>query len=215
VDTAPIPQNLTRILLIEEHQLIRLGIKNIFGQHTEFKIIAETDSGAEGFRLLRELRPDVTLMDLRTTDVCGVDFLRLARQAALDAKIVFLVSDVRDMEISRGLRAGPVGFVPKDAPAEELLRAVRTVLSGKNYVPGKINAVLAENLGQEDLTPSEQKVLEMIVEHGSNKEIAATLRVSENTVRTHLKNIFEKLGVTDRTSAVIAGLRRGIMRIDY
>lgn len=208
------PQNVARILLIEEHSLVRLGIKGVFASHPEFAIVAETGSGEAGFRLLRELRPDLTLMDLRTGDLCGLDFIRLVRRAALAARIVFLVSDVRDMEISRGLRSGPVGFVLKDAPADELLRAVRAVLSGKNYVPAKINEVLAENLGQEDLTPGEQRVLEMVVEHGSNKEIAATLNVSENTIRTHLKNIFDKLGVTDRTSAVIAGLRRGIIRVD-
>lgn len=204
-----------RILLIEENRLTRVGIVGVLDKYPDFSVVAQTADGNDGLRLLTELKPDVTLMNLRNRFLCGLDFLQAAQENRLSTKIVFLVSDARDMEISRSLKFGAFGFILNDSSEEHLLQAIRSVNAGKNYLPSKVSEVLSDNRGREDLTPSEQRILQMLVEGTSNRKIAAQLDVTENTIRTHVKNIFEKLAVTDRTAAVTTGIRRGLVRVDF
>jgi DNA-binding NarL/FixJ family response regulator len=130
------------------------------------------------------------------------------------AKIIVIASHAGDAEISRSLQNGAFGYVLKDVSETDLLKAIRTVAAGRKFVPPNVAAILTENFGQESLTPSEQNILEMIVAGKSNKEIAYLLGVTENTVKTHIKNIFEKLGVSDRTTAATLAIRRGLVRVD-
>ncbi|MDQ4122161.1 MAG: response regulator transcription factor [Acidobacteriota bacterium] len=203
-----------KILLVESHPLTRIGIKTVVSEQPDMKIISEATTGEEGVSQFRKFQPDITLFGLRTPDLCGVDAVKFIRGEFPKANIIILADRAGDSEIRRTLENGACGFVLKDAAAEELLKAIRAVYRGKRFVSPEIAEVLTENLGAEDLTPAERRVVEMIVRGASNKEISTALSITENTVKTHLKNIFEKLNVEDRTQAAISAIKRGIVRVD-
>lgn len=207
-------QNSIRVLLVENQTLVRIGIKTILETENNIEIIAETETGAEGLQKFKELKPDVTLLSLRTPDSCAIDMLKDYFAEDERAKIIVLADHAGDAEISKALKRGALGYICKDVSPSELTKAVRTVGAGRKYIPSDIAAVLSENIGQEELTNSEQKILQKIVGGMSNKEIAFALDISENTVKTHVKNIFDKIGVSDRTSAATTAIRRGLVRVD-
>jgi two-component system, NarL family, response regulator len=203
-----------RVLLIEDQTLTRIGIKTVLAQSDAVEIVAEAANGAEGLQIFRQQSPDVTLLSLRLPDSCAVDTLKDYFFAAPKAKIIILAAHAGDAEIKNSLQRGASGYVLKDVSADELIKAIQTVYGGKKYIPSNIAGILSENLGMEELTPSERKILELIVEGQPNKEIAANLNVTENTVKTHVKNILSKLGVDDRTAAATSAIKRGIVRVD-
>ena len=207
-------QNSIRVLLIENQILTRVGIKTVLETESDIRIVGEAASGAKGFELYRELKPDVTILSLRLPDSCAIDSLEDYFAENQRAKIIVLAETAGDAGISKSLKRGALGYVCKDVSAAELIKAVRTVGAGKKYIPSDIAEILSENFGREELTPSEQKILSEIVAGKSNKEIAFGLNVSENTVKTHVKNIFDKIGVSDRTSAATLAIKRGLVRID-
>ena len=207
-------QNSIRVLLIENQTLVRIGIKAILETENNMEIIAETDTGAEGLQKFRELKPDVTILSLRTPDSCAIDTLKDYFAEDERSKIIVLADHAGDAEISKALKRGALGYICKDVSPDELIKAIRVVSAGRKYIPSGIAAVLSENIGQEELTNSEQKILQKIVGGMSNKEIAFALDISENTVKTHVKNIFDKIGVSDRTSAATMAIRRGLVRVD-
>lgn len=207
-------QSLTRILLVENQTLVRIGVKTILEAADNTEIIAEAETGAEGLRKFRDLKPDVTILSLRMPDSCAIDTLEDYFAANKRAKIIVLADHAGDAEISKALKKGALGYICKDISPDELIKAVRVVGAGRKYIPSEIAAVLSENIGQEELTNSEQRILQMIVSGMSNKEIAFALDISENTVKTHIKNIFDKIGVSDRTSAATLAIRRGLVRVD-
>lgn len=207
-------QNPIRILLIENQTLTRIGIKTILAAQNDFEIVGEADSGATGFEFFKSSNPDVTILSLRLPDSCAIDVLSDYFAANERAKIIVLAEHAGDAEISKSLKKGALGYVCKDVSESELIKAIRTVAAGKKYIPADIAEILSENFGQEELTESEQKILQAIVKGKSNKEIAFESGVSENTVKTHVKNIFDKLDVSDRTSAATLAIRRGLVRID-
>lgn len=203
-----------RLLIIENQALTRIGIGTVLGSESDIEIAGEADNAADGFRLFRELSPDVTLLGLRLPDSCAIDDLDNYFIENKKAKIIVLAEHAGDAEISRALKKGALGYICKDVEPEDLLKAIRTVGAGKRYIPADIAQILTENLGQEELTPTEANVLRMIVGGMSNKEIAFALDVSENTTKTHVKNIFDKIGVSDRTSAATLAIKRGLVRVD-
>ena len=202
-----------RILIIENQTLVRIGIKTILSAADDFEIVGETDSGAAGFTLFDKLKPDVTILSLRLPDSCTVDTLGDYLTAAKRAKILVLADTAGDAEISKALKKGALGYICKDISPEELIKAIRTVASGKKYIPRDIAEILSEHIGNEELTPTETRILQQIVGGKANKEIAYDSNISENTVKTHVKNVFEKLGVSDRTSAATQAIKRGLVRI--
>ena len=206
--------DIIRLLLVEHQTLIRVGIRTTVVGQSDLTIVGEAETGAEGFRMFRELKPDVTILSLRLPDSCAIDVLEDYFKANPKAKILILAEHAGDSEISRSLRKGAAGYVCRDVSESELLKAIRAVGAGRKYLPAEIAAILSENFGREELTPRERKILPMIVAGKSNKEIAFDLNVSENTVKTHVKNVFEKLGVSDRTSAATLAIKRGLVRID-
>lgn len=203
-----------RLLIVENQMLVRVGIKTVLSGQSDLQFVGEAATGAEGFRLFRELKPDATIISLRLPDACAIDVLDDYFDENRRAKILILAEHAGDAEISRALKKGANGYVCKDVSESELIKAVRFVGAGKKYVPADIAEILSENFGREELTPSERKILQALVGGKSNKEIAFDLNVSENTVKTHVKNVFEKLGVSDRTSAATLAIRRGLVRID-
>ena len=205
--------NPVRVLIIENQTLVKIGIRTVLQGNADFEIAGEADSGAEGFQKFRDLKPDVTILSLRLPDSCAIDTLGDYFAAEKHARILVLADTAGDAEISKALKRGALGYICKDISPEELVKALRTVAAGKKYIPSDIAEILSENIGSEELTPTETRVLQQIVAGKANKEIAYDLNISENTVKTHVKNVFEKLQVSDRTSAATLAIRRGLVRI--
>lgn len=203
-----------KLLLIENQPLTRLGVRAVIGAEADIELIGETDAAADGFRLFRELSPDVTILGLRFPDHCTIDDLENYFADRPKAKIIVLAEHAGDGEISRALKKGAAGYICKDVSPGELLTAIRTVAAGRKYIPDGIAQILSEHIGQEELTDAEATVLRMIVGGMSNKEIAFALDNSENTIKTHVQNIFGKIGVSDRTSAATTAIKRGLVRVD-
>lgn len=208
-------QKSIRVLLIENQTLTRVGIKTILETSDDFEIAGEAASGAEGFALFKELNPDITILSLRLPDSCAIDSLADYFAANERARIIVLADSAGDAEISKALKRGASSYICKDVSENELIKAIRAVHAGKKYVQPEVAAILSENLFQEELTPTETRILSGIVAGKANKEIAFDLNVSENTVKTHVKNVFDKLGVSDRTSAATLAIRRGLVRVDF
>jgi DNA-binding NarL/FixJ family response regulator len=202
-----------RILIIENQTLVKIGIRTVLGANSDFEIVGEADSGAEGFRKFRELRPDVTILSLRLPDSCAIDTLSDYFGAENRARVLVLADTAGDAEISKALKKGALGYICKDISPDELVKAIRAVGAGKKYIPSDIAEILSENIGSEELTAAETRILQQIAAGKSNKEIAYEMNISENTVKTHVKNVFEKLGVSDRTSAATLAIKRGLVRI--
>lgn len=208
--------NKIRVLLIEDQILTCIGIKTILTTSSnDFEIVGTAGNSAQGLDLFRTTLPDVTLLSLRLPDSCAIDTLKDFFEVLPKAKIIILAAHAGDAEISRALKLGASGYILKDASADELIKAIRTVNAGKKFIPANVASVLSENLGSEALTVREQKILEKIVAGFSNKEIAINLGITENTVKTHVKNILAKLQVSDRTVAATSAIKRGIVRVDF
>jgi DNA-binding NarL/FixJ family response regulator len=203
-----------RILLVEDHLIARIGISSIINMQSDMVVAAEAKNGEQGVAAYRQHLPDVTLMDLRMGEINGSEALQIIRSEFPAAKIIILSSHSGDAEITRALKLGASGYVLKDVLEDELINAIRVVHQGKKFIPTNVAQILSEYLGEENLTPSEQKILEMIVEGLNNKLIADKLFISENTVKSHLKNIFGKLGVNDRAQAVSIAFKRGLVTFE-
>lgn len=203
-----------RLLLIENQPLTRLGVRTVIDGEKDIELAGEADNASDGFELFRKIQPNVTILGLRLPDSCAIDDLDNYFIQDPKAKIIVLAEHAGDAEITKALRKGAAGYICKDVSPGELVTAIRSVAAGRKYIPADIARILSENVGQEDLTPAESNVLRMIVGGMSNKEIAFALEVSENTVKTHVKNIFDKIGVSDRTSAATTAIKRGLVRVD-
>lgn len=206
--------NSISLLLIENHSLTRLGVRAVIESENDILLVGETDNAPDGFAKFRDLKPDVTILGLRFPDSCSIDDLDNYFNEDPKAKIIVLAEHAGDAEITKALRKGAAGYICKDVEPDELVKAIRTVAAGRKYIPNEIAQILTENLGKEDLTPTEQNVLRMIVGGMSNKEIAFAMDVTENTVKSHVQNIFGKIGVSDRTSAATTAIKRGLVRVD-
>lgn len=206
-------QNIIRILVIENQTLVRIGIKTVLEAKDGFEIIGEAEAGAEGLQKFRALKPDVAILSLRLPDSCAIDTLDDYFSVSKRARILVLADTAGDAEISKALKKGALGYICKDIASDELTKAIRTVAAGKKYIPSDIAEILSEHFGSEELTKTESRILNYVVGGMSNKEIAFALDISENTVKTHVKNIFDKLGVSDRTSAATLAIKRGLVRI--
>lgn len=203
-----------RLLIIENQPLTRLGVRVVVESVGDIEMTGESDNAAEGFAKFRQLKPDVTILGLRFPDSCSIDDLDNYFEEDPKAKIIVLAEHAGDAEIAKALKKGALGYICKDVTPEDLIKAIRTVAAGRKFIPNEIAQILSENLGKEELTPAESSVLRYIVGGMSNKEIAFALDVSENTVKTHIQNIFGKIGVSDRTSAATTAIKRGLVRVD-
>lgn len=202
-----------RILIVEDHHVVRQGLAALLKTVPDMTVVAQAADGAEGVRLFRAHKPDVTIMDLRLPILSGVDAITRIRSEFPSARIIVLTTFDGDEDIYRALQAGARGYLLKDMFGEELMEAIRVVHSGRTRIPPAIAERLAERMGGPNLTNRELEVLQAIVAGKSNKEIAFGLGISEATVKTHINNILSKLGVTDRTQATTAALQRGIVHL--
>lgn len=207
------PTESIRILCVDDHPLLRQGIAAVISSQADMQLAGEAASGAEGLQKYRELRPDVTLMDLRLPDMSGIDALIGIRNEHAAARVIVLTTFEGDVEIQRALGAGAFGYLLKSMPPKELVATIRQVHHGKKRIPSEVAAQLAEHLGDEKLTDREIDVLRHIAGGNRNRDIAAILFISEETVKVHIRHIMEKLGASDRTQAVAIALRRGIVQL--
>jgi DNA-binding NarL/FixJ family response regulator len=205
--------SLIRIMCVDDHPFMREGIASYIRNASDMELIAEAVNGREAIELFRTLRPDITLMDLRLPDISGVEALLAIRKEFGQARIIMLTTYEGDEDIRRALEAGAQAYLLKTMPRSELLEAIRKVHDGHRYVPPEVAAQLAQHLGQHPLSRREIEVLERIAAGNRNIDIAATLFISEETVKGHIKHIMEKLEANDRTEAVAIGARRGIIRL--
>jgi two-component system NarL family response regulator len=203
-----------RVLLVDDHALLRTGVANIINHEPDLRVIAEAGNGVEALEAWDHHRPDVTLLDLRMPLMEGVDVVRVIRQRDPAARVIVLTTYDTDDEISRALKAGAKAYVLKDIAAEALVGCIRDVLAGKTYLAPAAAAKLAEGVTRVQLTPRELATLRLLADGKANKEIASELDISERTVKTHLAHLFEKLGATSRTEAVKVATRRGLVRLD-
>jgi two-component system NarL family response regulator len=206
-------QNVIRLLLVDDHFVVRRGLITILSLENDFSVVGEAEDGRQALEVYRQHTPDVVLMDVRMPGLNGLDAIETIRREFPGAKIIVLTTYDNDEDIHRALKAGARGYLLKNVPGEELVQAIRTVHAGDRWVPPRIAARLVEWVSGEVLTARELEVLRLLFSGLSNKEIAAALAISDNTIKYHLKSIFGKLGARDRTEAVTLALQRGILNL--
>lgn len=205
--------NQIRIMTVEDHPVFRDGLNMIIASQADMLLVAQASSAEQMLQEYCHHRPDVVVMDQRLPGASGTEATISLRNEFPSARVMMLTMYGGDIEIQRALRAGAAAYVLKTTPKNELLQIIRAVSAGRSHIPPDVARRVAEHLGQEDLTPRELEVLELIREGNKNKQIAGHLCISETTVNFHIKNIMDKLQARDRTHAVIMALRRGILRI--
>jgi DNA-binding NarL/FixJ family response regulator len=202
-----------RIMIVEDHHVVRQGIIALLKTVTGFEVVAEASDGREAIALFDQYHPDVTLMDLRMPNLGGVEAVTEIRRKHPGARIIVLTTFDGDEDIYRALEAGAKSYLLKGMFTEELIEAIRAVHAGKSRLPSAVAERLSQRIGASALTSRELEVLNGIVAGRSNKEIGAALFISEATVKTHINNILSKLGVTDRTQAATTAIKRGIVHL--
>lgn len=203
--------NPIRILVVEDHNVVRQGLVALLKTVPDMTIIAEASNGREAVELYNTHKPDIVLMDLRLPEMGGVEAITAIRKDTPTARIIVLTTYDGDEDIYRALQAGARGYLLKDMFGEELVDAIRTVFAGKTRIPKLVAERLAERMGGPALTNRELDVLRLIVKGMSNKEIGQQLNISEATVKTHINSLLSKLQVTDRTQAATTAIQRGIV----
>ena len=203
-----------RILCVEDHRLVREGIAALLGQQPDMQVVAAAATGEEGIVQFRRQRPDVTLMDLQLPGMSGLDAIRKILGEAPAARIIVLTMYHGEEDIYRALEAGAAAYVLKDTLSDDLIRVIRDVHRGKRPIASAdVQSRLAERGRHKHITPRELQVIELVSQGMRNKEIAASLGISEETVQVHLRNIYLKLNVNDRTAVLAVAVRRGLIHL--
>jgi two-component system NarL family response regulator len=203
-----------RVLVVDDHQAFRLGLVAIVNENKDMQVVAEAGTGSEAIELCRTCRPDVVLMDLSLPGLSGVEATIAIRERFPQCRIIVVTTYDGDEDIYRALRSGVQGYLLKNMSKEEFVEVIRAVHSGEHRVPPNVANRLAARVGRPEITPREIEVLRLVVKGESNKGIAAALAITEDTVKGHLKSIYTKLDVNDRTQAVISALQHGIMHLE-
>src|ERR1700732_5028555 len=202
-----------RVLSVDDHALIREGIAALIANQKDMRLVGEASNGREAIEQFRSNRPDVTLMDLQMPEMNGIDALIAIRSEFPDARIIVLTTYPGDALCKRAMTAGAQAYILKGNVRKDLLDTIRAVRAGKKFITGEAAAELASHAADDALSKREIEVLSLIASGNSNKLIADGLSISEDTVKGHVKSILSKLGVNDRTHAVTAAVKRGIVQL--
>ena len=204
-----------RLLIVDDHPIMRDGLRGVFGGDGDFEVVGEAGDGAEAVQLAQALHPDVILMDLRMPGVGGVEAITQLREKQNPARILILTTYDTDRDVLPAIKAGATGYLLKDAPRDELIRGVRAAHQGQSVLAPTVASALvglAGNRGPDtSLSPREVEVLKLVAGGDTNQVAARKLLISETTVKTHLLHIYSKLGVRDRASAVATAYQRGLL----
>ena len=202
-----------RLLIVDDHFVVRIGLTSALNLEPDMQVIAEARNGKEAVTLFQKHRPDVVVMDYQLPELNGAEATAAIRAQSPDARIIVLSVYKGEEDVHRAVQAGASGYLPKSAEPRELVEAIRSIHNGGRYFPAAISAALSQRQARGKLSQREQEVLVMIVRGRSNKEIAAALGISENTVKVHTTKVFEKLEVADRLEAATAAIQRGIVHL--
>lgn len=200
----------TSVLVVDDHPIMRLGVAAIINAQQDMKVCAHVGTGEEAVEMFKKYRPDITLMDLRLPRMSGLEALRIIRRIDPHARSIVLTTYEGDEDIHQAITAGALGYIIKGMSHETLVDALRKVRSGMRFLPPPIARSLADRTPNSDLSPREREVLSLMVQGNANKEIASALGITEATVKCHVSVILLRLGVSDRTQAVVAALHRGL-----
>jgi two-component system NarL family response regulator len=202
-----------RVLVVDDHPVVRQGVIANLKPQRDMTVVAEASDGVEALALIKEHVPDVVLLDLRMPKLDGLDVLTEVNTAKLPCKVVIMTTFESEEDVHRAMKEGARGYLLKDASQEEILEAVRSVSRGETYLPARIVQKVAEGMRKPELSPREVEVLQWVAAGKSNKEIGAQLYIAEGTVKTHVKNLLEKLEVVGRTAAIREAVHRGLVRL--
>lgn len=200
-----------RVLSVDDHPLLRAGIAALVGNQTDMEVVAEACNGLEALEQFRSHQPDITLMDLQMPKMSGIDAISAIRGEFPEARIIILTTHAGDVQVTRALKAGARAYLLKGSLRNELLDTIRAVHAGQRRMSSEVAAQIAEHSTDDALTPREVDVLRWVAKGNANKEIAAQLSLTEETVKSHIRNILAKLEANDRTHAVAIGVKRGII----
>ena len=210
--------NAIRLLIVDDHPVVRTGISGMLTDHPDFTIVAEAENGEQAIRIAAEQEPDVILMDLRMPVLDGVQATRAIKAQHPDIAILILTTYDRDRDILPSINAGAIGYLLKDTPRDDLYRAIRAAARGESVLDSSVAARVMQHMREprleQELSEREIDVLKLVSRGQSNKAIGKTLHISEATVKTHLIHVFNKLQVSDRTAAVTRALELGILSLD-
>ena len=207
-------QDHIRILCVDDHPIVREGLKAFIHTQVDLTVIAEASSGEEAIELYRRHRPNIVLMDLRLRGVSGVEAIISIRREFPQARIIMLTTYDGDEDIYRALDAGAQAYLLKDSVRQDLIDVIRAVHLGQRRIPAPVADKLAQHLPRVQLSEREREILKLIAQGLRNKEVGAMLGIAEDTVKAHVRNVFDKLNVNDRTLAVTVALRRGIIHLN-
>ena len=206
-------QQPVKILVVDDHFVVREGLRSLIRREAGMIVIAEASNGAEGADMHERLQPHVTIMDLRMPVLGGVEAIRMIRLHTPDAKILVLTSFEGDEDIHAAFDAGASGYLLKHSSGDQVVPAIHALMRGETWIPPEVESHLAARQRGEILSVREREIVRHLALGEANKEIAAAIGISEQTVKTHVKNILGKLQVRDRTEAVTVALRRGIIHL--
>jgi len=203
-----------RVLIVDDHRVVRVGLRAIIDAEPDMEVVAEAGDGPAALAAYAEHKPDITLLDLRLPGMSGPEVLTALRQQDPEATVIVLTSYDADEDVYRAVQAGARGYLLKGTLPDGVLEAaIRKVHGGQRLLAPEAAARLADRMTSPQLTPREVAVLELVARGKSNKEIGTMLSLAEGTVKTHLKRIYEKLGVGDRTEAALVAVQRGIVSL--
>lgn len=205
-------QNL-RLMIVDDHYLVRVGLASILALEPDMTVCAQASTGEQAIQFFRTHQPDVTLMDLRLSDLSGSEAMQAIQSEFPDARIIMISTYICDEEIYNALQMGAMAYLVKSVQREELILAIRKAAAGQRHISPEVAARLADRVGRSQLSARELDVLRLLVGGTRNRVIASTLDITEGTVKLHVSSILSKLGVADRTEAVTVALQRGIVRL--